>query len=230
MTRRRPHRLLAASMWLSGTLGLLALVIGAMLYVGASEDRARHALISSIPELRSARQDETGFLEGRIAADVPPIRGVFVAYVREQYRSTTARTSGWVSMGGEVQPLTIDTSTGPMRIVNANYALDQSLAEWPHARQEESPKTATAGSIRVSGFVPGGPVLIVGRAAPGGPSDQIVALSVAGMNRSTYLDRLLVKHSRSRSLAIALMLIGPAGIAYAVWAFRRVWREGSSAA
>ena len=107
--------------------GVLALTIGSMIYSGASEDRARHAFVSGLPDLLSAPRGERSILEGRISGTVRPIREEFVAYLREQYRSSTARTSRWVSLGGEVPPLTIETATGVVRVVNTDYAFDRAI-------------------------------------------------------------------------------------------------------
>ncbi|MBK7471657.1 MAG: hypothetical protein IPI73_14615 [Betaproteobacteria bacterium] len=213
-----------ALMFIAGIGGILALVIAALTQYDVARDRDRHAFLSGLPDLGSEPHAGTGIVDGRIAASVPQLRGEFVAYVREQYRSTTARTSGWTWLDGLVQPLTIETAGGAVRIVNADYAFERGINAWTASSREESPATATSGSIRIAGLVAGGPVMAVGRPAPGGTPGQVIAEAIAGVDRRTYLDRLAQGHVRAQSLVIWLVLVGVAGTACAAWAARRIGR------
>lgn len=225
---RRPEKSYTVSvvlMTLAGVGGLLALAMGAMALFDAAEDRARHAFVSRLPDLLSAPQGETGILEGRIAASAPPLREEFVAYLREERSGLRRSDTGWVSLGGKVQPLTIETGAGAVRVVNTDYTFDRAIREWTPSSREESPPTAMSGSIRIEGLVAGGSVMIVGRAGPSGAPDEIIAESIAGVDRKTYLDRLWQGQTRAQPFALGMLMLGPAGIAYAVWAGRRILRD-----
>ena len=213
-----------ALMFIAGIGGILALVIAALTQYDVARDRDRHAFLSGLPDLGSAPHAGTGIVDGRIAGSVPQLRGEFVAYMREQYRSTTARTSGWAWLDGSLQPLSIETAGGAVRIVNADYAFERRIEAWTASRREESPATATSGAIRIAGLVAGGPVMVVGRPAPGGTPGQVIAESIAGVDRKTYLERLAQGHVRAQSLVIWLVLVGVAGTAGAAWAARRIRR------
>lgn len=65
--------------------------------------------------------------------------------------------------------------------------------------------------------------MIVGRAAPGEGPGRIIAESIAGVDRKTYLDRL-AKRGES-TLPIALQLIGAALVIWAAFDARRLWRD-----
>jgi hypothetical protein len=219
---RKPGTLFVSLACIAGVIGLMALIIGISLLMEARDDSARHRLVSSLPDLRSAPAGGDGFLEGRISTDVQPLREGFVVFERERYGSNLTGGSSWNSLGVEAQPLILETSGGRAQVVNKDYHLDKSLAEWAHEVREESKPTATTGSVRISGFVPGGTVMITGHSLSGGNPGDFHADSIVGMDRKSFLDRLPKVNDRMRSFAIGLLVLSPLALAWAAWGVTRV--------
>lgn len=217
--RRKPSVIFSALVSLAGVVGVLALPMGVLAYRDGARQRARHDLVAALPDLTTARPGEVGVLEGRVAADMPALRDGFVAYLVEEYRG-----KGWRTTGGQVQPLTVETPSGAVQVVNADYAFDRAVDGWTTAEREVSPPGMTTGAVRLQGLVPGGSLMVVGRAEPGGPPRQVVAQTVAGVDRRTYLERLTRRRDAGRSILVVLLLVAPVGIAFALWGGRRVLR------
>lgn len=136
-------------------LGLLGLVIGVMLFFDAAARRARHDLISRLPELAAAPPGEAGLIEGRIARSVSPARRDLVAYVREQYHGRfhdSSAGSGWHMLSEGRQRLAVDTTAGVLDVVNLDYGFDRAIhegrmrAERSPQRREQQEPSASKGS------------------------------------------------------------------------------------
>ena len=219
---RKPGTLFVSLACMAGIIGMMALMIGISLLTESRKDSARYQLVSSLPDLRSAPAVSEGFLEGRISADVKPMRDGFVVYERERYESDLTGGSSWNSLGVETQPLILETSAGKVQVVNKDYTFDKALAEWAHEVREESKPTATTGSVRISGFRPGGMVMITGHSLSGGNPGDFHADSIVGMDRKSFLDRLPKVNDRLRALAIGLLVFSPFALGWAAWGVKRV--------
>jgi hypothetical protein len=205
-----------------GLLGLLGLAIGIHFALSVRDGKKQHALISELPDLRSA-SGSVGILEGRIAADAPPLRDGFVAYVREVYRGRPGRNSQskWHFDHRQTQPLTVETPGGNVRISNTDYQFDTKLHDWTHAEVQESAPTFTQGAVRTRGLLPGKPVMIIGTVKPGTSGQEAVAHTIVGMDRGTYLQTLNRYNERKTSALPWMLIIAPFLI---VFAGREVWR------
>jgi hypothetical protein len=77
-------------------VGLVLAAIGLMFSVNIPPTVRELNDLRRLPPFATANLGERAFLEGRISEQNQIVHGQFVAYVREDYRSSTARTSGWV--------------------------------------------------------------------------------------------------------------------------------------
>jgi hypothetical protein len=225
----RPYRPTARDSILPGlalALALLGALLGALAvgaYLDGRSDRARYALVAGLPDLASARPGELGVLEGRIAAGARPLDERFVAYLREEYRRR-----GWRAAGGLIQPLPVDAPGGGARVVNDDYRFDPVLGAWHHEEREVSAPGWTVGSVRHRGLVAGMPVMVVGRVAAGdAPADaprRVVAESVAGVDRATYLRLVARGIVRTRAMAAWMSAAALACIGIGGWGVLRALR------
>jgi hypothetical protein len=213
-----PGPLHIALVCLAGAVGLIATIVGIPLFADAREGRSRHAFVSGLPELSSAPEGAPAFVEGRIAANTAPLQGGFAAWLREGYGRNAGSSKGWNVLGGETQPLTIETASGPVRIVNGGYAFDNAVLPWFHETREESAPTLTAGSVRISGLLPGGTVMSVGTHT----GDGLKADSITGLDRKTWLENLQKAGDRIWWISIVLLALGPVLIVLAARAVIRI--------
>jgi hypothetical protein len=218
--RRAPQRWAPGLGVAAGIIGLLALAMVPLTYTTARSLRERHDLVARLPDLAAARDGELAVLDGRIAATVPLLHGPFVAYLREEY---TARQ--WRATGGRMQPLVVETTAGPVEVVNADYTFDQATDDWAHATEADAEPTATRGAIRTRGLVPGQPLMIVARPTGAGSPRRVTAVTVVGLDRRRYLARLERAIAIRRTLGLALAAIAAGGIAVGVWTVRRTMRS-----
>jgi hypothetical protein len=201
---------------LAGSVGLVLLFVGGSMLLDSSRGD-RRAFIEGLPALMDAPPGTVGLVEGRILDSVPSLHEEFVAYVRERYGTVAGDTLGWIVMGGQTQPLVIGNRSGQFRVTNADYALDRAFEAWtPHRRLESGP-TMTEGAIRLEGLVAGGTVMVVGRSPAGGDPRDIVAESIAGVDRQTYLRELADLAATDRSAAPWLLAAGAALVLFALW-------------
>ncbi|HWB02149.1 MAG TPA: hypothetical protein VG796_03930 [Verrucomicrobiales bacterium] len=214
----RPGTLRVAIASLAAIFGLGATIVGVPLFNDAREGRSRHALISSLPDYSSAPDGGKTILEGRIAAGTPLLQGGFVAWLREGYGRNAGSSKGWNVIGGETQPMTIDTASGPVRILNAGFALDNAVLPWEHETREESAPAFTAGSVRISGLIPGGTVMVLGTRT----NDGLNAESITGMDRKTYLEKLHQASDRIWQGSIGMLVLGPIVLFFAGRAIVRI--------
>jgi hypothetical protein len=212
---------------LAGGVGFVLLAV-AVILLRDDTDRDRHAFVAGLPGLSAAAPGELGIVEGQIAEDMPPLRGEFVAYQRERYESVSEGSSEWQDLDGETQPLRIRNLSGVVEVVNADYALDRALEAWtPHRRRESAP-TFTEGAIRISGLVPGGTVLVIGRQADEGTWWRVEAESIAGVDRQTYLRALEDSQAGRRKAILWVLALGLPLLLAAGWLLAPVFRPVGS--
>jgi hypothetical protein len=137
-------------------VGLVFAVVG-LLFVDIPTTLRDLNSLRQLPSFASAKLGERTFVEGRISEQNQTVYHHFVAYLREDYRSSTARTLGWVETARQTPPFVIDTQGEAVQIVNDTYALEST-----DVTLEEAAPALTKGAIQARGFVVGSPVLAVG--------------------------------------------------------------------
>jgi hypothetical protein len=190
-------------------VGLVFAALGLMFSVNIPPKLRELNDVRRLPSFATANFGERAFLEGRISEQNQIVHGQFVAYVREDYRSSTARTSSWVEVARQTPPLIIETRGETVRIVNDHYILAST-----HVTLEEAAATLTKGAVQARGFVVGSPVLAVGFVAQ--ESKEFIAEFLYAGTRANYLTDL-TRFLRNAgwmgggSLMIALLFIFLAG-------------------
>jgi hypothetical protein len=190
-------------------VGLVFAALGLMFSVNIPPKLRELNDVRQLPPFVTANFGERAFLEGRISEQNQIVHGQFVAYVREDYRSSTARTSSWHEVARQTPPLIIETRGETVRIVNDHYALAST-----HVTLEEAAATLTKGAVQARGFVAGSPVLAVGLVDQ--ETKGLVAKFLYAGTRSDYL-AYLTKYLRnavwlgSGSLVFAFVLFFQAG-------------------
>jgi hypothetical protein len=161
------------------SLGFVPTTVGASLVANFPTTLSR---ISRFEQLRPAdvvAPGEPAFVEGRVSNHTPTVYRQFVAYLREEYRSS-GRSSRWVEVARETPPLLIEAHGRVARIVNSNYTL-----EMTHVSTEEKPSTFTKGAVQSRGFVVGSPVLAVGSVTEA--TEGLVAEFLSTGTRAEYI-------------------------------------------
>jgi hypothetical protein len=190
-------------------VGLVFAAMGLMFSVDILPTLRELNEFRQLPLFATANLGERAFLEGRISEQNQIVYGQFVAYVREDYRSSTARTSSWHEVARQTPPLIIETRDKAVRIVNDHYALEST-----DAILEEAAPSLTKGAVQARGFVVGSQVLAVGFVAQ--ETKGLIAEFIYAGTHSDYV-AYLTRSLRNAcwlgggSLAIALILIFQAG-------------------
>ena len=142
------------------SVGLVFALIGASGAADVPATLSRARRVEQLQPMAEAAPGQAAFVEGRISNHTPPVYHQFVAYLREEYRSSGARTSHWVQVARKTPPLLIEAHGRAARVVNSDYGLEST-----DVTVEEEPPTFTRGAIQSRGFVAGSPVLAVGSVA-----------------------------------------------------------------
>jgi len=165
-----------------------------------------------------AAPSQAAFVEGRISNHTPTVYRQFVAYLREEYRSSGARTSRWVEVARKTPPLVIEAHGRAARVVNSNYGL-----ETTDVIVEEEPPTFTRGAIQSRGFVVGSPVLAVGSVAE--ETEGLVAEFLYAGTHAEYVAYLHRYLQNGLWWGGGLLFGGIGCIILGLWRLRRFLRE-----
>jgi hypothetical protein len=190
-------------------VGLVIAVLGAMVVADIPPTLRDLNSLRQLPAFASAKPGERTFVEGHISEHNQPVYHQFVAYLREDYRSSTARTSGWIEVARQTPPFVIEMQGESVQIVNDYYVLEST-----DVTLEEASPTLTKGAVQSRGFVVGSPVLAVGFVDQ--ETKELVAEFLYAGTRDDYLAFLTrflrnVVWRGSGSLATAFILIVQAG-------------------
>jgi hypothetical protein len=205
----RGAKMIVLNPFVSLPVGLVFAVMGAMFVADIPPTLRDLNSLSQLPSFALAKPGEKTFVEGRISEHNQPVYQQFVTYLREDYHSSTARTSSWVEVARQTPPLMIETRDKAVRIVNDHYALEST-----DVTVEEAAPTLTKGAVQARGYVVGSPVLAVGFVAQ--ETEGLVAEFLYAGVRDDYL-AYLTKSLRnavwlgSGSLATAFILIFQGG-------------------
>lgn len=196
MARSRSHLrrfdfLVAATLILGG-IAILALILGFSLGGTGVELAVRRESIAALPSLTSSPAGETGWLEGVLDGSAPREVGGLVIFVRERYVRRGREIEGTSTPSFD---LVLDDGTRA-RILNQNYAIDRAVSKWAATSREEEPAGITTGALQITGIGNGDRIMVIGRRQEGG----IVAESVAGLDRATYLARCAEDSERLTSV------------------------------
>ena len=138
-------------------LGLCFAFIGISLIADIPKLSSQLRLMEQLPVFAVAKPGERAFLEGQISAQNPPVYNQFVAYVREEYRSSIGRNLRWVEVARQTPPLIIEVQGKAVRVVNEDYAFKTA-----DVTLEEASPTVTRGAVQARGFVTGSLVFAIG--------------------------------------------------------------------
>lgn len=199
--------------WLA--VGLTSGALGAALLADLPATREQLAQVRDTRPFSAAAPGNVAFVEGTMAhASSSASQHDLVVYVREAYRSGSARTSTWVETARSTPAFSLASRDGVVRVVNDTYRLETTAVTI-----EEAPASLTRGAIRVRGFRVGSHVLAVGR--KGSPPGSFEAVFVAAGTRDDYLEQRAAFVTRAASIGLTLLLAGAAGALRAVRLLRR---------
>lgn len=144
----------------------------------------------------------------------------FVAYVREEFRGADSNGDDrWVEDERATPPLLIEAG-GPVRLANADYALEGAHERWQEEGLNWSSRTQE-GTKRYRGLVAGSPAFALGTIAEGAEGGQLRAEFVYGGTREAYLAERQGAAGFLPWLGLAIALAGAAVSLVGALALRR---------
>lgn len=214
-----------AAVALAGILGLLALYVAYSFTGDVPEQQAYAGRLSELPDASSARVGETVVVDGAVAADTPLLRKDYVVFDRRQTQGAPQRGTKVVTLETATQPFTIDTSSGPVRIVNDTYTLDNRFSDWTQVEEDDAPTPWYEGAIKIRGLKRGSPVLAVGVLESDGETKSVRAKTIVAGPLNDYVAELHQNAERGSEAIIPATGIGLILLLYAFWDGRRLMRE-----
>jgi hypothetical protein len=212
-------------------VALLSGIVGAVLLYDAPAYAARAARAerlqpASAAALAGSAPGREVLLEGRVSKRAPAVYRSFVAYVREEYRSSQL---GW--LGGDTSqrwevveqvtpPLVVALRGGEARIANDDYLFDTTAFT-----VREAEPTLTKGAVQSRGYRAGDPVLAVGTVVDASGERAVAAEFVYAGTRAAYTAEMRRLARQSLPIGGALLVVCIASTVGLVWQIRRFLRE-----
>ena len=219
------YDLRVAAVFVAAFLGFLALFV-AYSYTGSVPAQRTHAdFLTELPDARSARLGDTVAVDGAIAPDTPLLHKDYVIFDRRQTQGTAPRGSTIVTIEVARQPFTIDTPSGPVRVINDDYSLDNRFTDWTRVEDLDEPATWTEGGITVRGLKRASPVLAVGVLESDGDQKSLRAETIVAGPKDDYIAELRQHAVIGSDTIIPATGIGVILLLYAFWDGRRLLRE-----
>lgn len=165
-------------------------------------------------------------LEGQISSRTPALYRSFVAYTREEYRSSQLGWLGgdssqrWEVVEQSTPPLVIALADGEARIANDDYALDTTAFTF-----REAGPTVTKGAVQSRGYRVGDPALILGTVVDAGGQRAVRAEFIYAGTRATYVAEMRALARRSLPIGGVFLFVCVASTVALVGQVRRVLRE-----
>jgi hypothetical protein len=186
MARPRSHLrkfdFLVAATAIVGGLAIVAALLGYSLGSSGGESADRREAVAAMPTLMSVPVGDIGWIEGKLLGLAPPDTRGLVIFVRERY---VRRGRELESQSTPAFELVLDDGAR-VRILNQDYTIDRTLSTWAATSREEEPAGIITGALDITGIANGDRILVIGRRNESG----VIAQSVAGFDRATYLERL----------------------------------------
>lgn len=212
-------------------VALLSGVIGVALLYDVPAYAARAARAERLqPISAAALADSTPgrevLLEGQVGNRTPAVYRSFVAYVREEYRSSQFGWLGgdsserWEEVERVTPPLVVALADGEARIANRDYLFDTTAFTF-----REAEPTLTDGAVQSRGYRVGDPALVVGTVVVDGDQRAVEAEFIYAGTRTAYLAEMRLLARRSLPIGGMLLLVCAASTVALVWQVRRVLRE-----
>jgi hypothetical protein len=218
----------APSALVRAALGLVFAAAGAAalwhtrFVAGDSSSALRSAPVVDAVSIGTFAAGSTVVLEGRISAANAVVEAGLVTLLRQQ--AVAVRKPGtdkyrfaWETRAVEARPLQIDTATGPLRIVNADYAWSD-----PPRHVPERPGVVVAGSERAVGFAVGDALTAHAVVVRDGQGAALRAVEVHGGDRAGYLRSRQASHWVGYVLGGVFTLIGLVLLGWSACALRRL--------
>ena len=207
-------------------LGLSALLIGLAVALSAPATSAEAEYVRSLPVISAARLDDPTLngdvlVEGSVSEETPPVYRNFVAFAREEYRSTLIdRTDRWIEAERTTQPFAIRLRDGDVAIVNDDY-------DFPRVSDtvREAEPTVTRGAVRSRGLRVGATAFAVGALVDGPGGRGLRATQIYPGTRAQFLADAGRWSRIELQLGLALSALGLAELALGGWQLRRFLRE-----
>lgn len=144
------------------SFGLFFVLFGfcALTEIPSAQSQIRQ--LEQLQPMSAATPGQAAFIEGVVSNRNRIVHRQFAVYLREEYRSS-GRTSQWVKVAHHTPPLLIEANGQTIRVLNNNYALEET-----DVTVEEAAPTFSQGAVQTRGFVVGSPVLTVGTVTENG--------------------------------------------------------------
>lgn len=209
---------------------LLTGLVGFALVTAVPEYKERLATAErlqpmSVAALGDSQPGSEVILEGRISPQSPAVYGSFVAYVREEYRTTDAfgnSVARWDEVARETPPLVVALPDGDVRIANNDYSFDTTATTL-----REAEPTLTKGAVQSRGYVAGDPVLVLGTVVDTNGSRAVKATFFYAGTRAAYLADYGRLSRTTLPIALPFLIVCAISTVALVWQIRRFMREAA---